>query len=41
MDSLALQNFYKPSFDLAKVAQMIEKAKADDYYTGNISFEDK
>ena len=41
MDSLALQNFYKPSFDLAKVAQMIEKAKADDYYTGNISFEEQ
>ena len=30
-----------PNFDLAKVAQMIEKAKADDYYTGNISFEEQ
>ena len=29
------------TFDLEKVAEMIEKARADDYYTGNISFEEQ
>jgi hypothetical protein len=29
------------NFDLAKLAEMIEKARTDDYYTGNISFEEQ